>query len=600
MQTMKDSIGRVLRPAPMALRRLCGAALLAGLVAGQAVQATAATPTSERSGTAASSRTDARTDSRTDARTNTRTDPRPSQAAPSAAPAVASVAWRASTPDATLDLAFAEARSRGVPMLLFWGAAWCPPCNRLKATLFRQADFVALTGQLVPIGIDGDAPGAQQLGTRFGVRAYPTLVLLAPDGREITRLPGEVDTPQVLAAVQRALSGGRPVSALWADARAGRALSRNEWRMLAWYPWEVAPPADLPEAQRPALMADLAAAAARPGAAEAEALRRLQWKALVLSNAQQGLAPDRALEQMLAAWLADPAAVRRHADLVLFSGDDLVRRLVGEAAGAQDPKRLRWQGLMDAALRRLQADNSLSRGDRLAALGTRVELARLDERRALQPQRVGAELASEVRRVVAQLDREMQDPHERQAVLPTAAHTLARVGAWSDAEALLQGNLGRVAEPYALMSQLASQARNQNRTDDALRWSAAAFERSRGPATRLQWGAAHLAMRVELAPQDTAGIEQTALRMLDDAARDTGAFHERSERSLQARLQAARDRLCAAQAAGSAERGRCERWWPSTGLAANAALAPAASPEVAPTARPSPAPVAPTAQIPAG
>ena len=154
----------------------------------------------------------------------------PAPAAQATAPAAA-VAWLSAAADADIDRAFAQARAEKKPLLLYWGAKWCPPCNRLKATLFNRADFIDRSKSFVAVHIDGDLPGAQKLGGRFKVRGYPTMILMAPDGTELTRLPGEVDAPQIMAVLQLGLAGGRPVKAVLADARAGKPVSG--WPTLA-------------------------------------------------------------------------------------------------------------------------------------------------------------------------------------------------------------------------------------------------------------------------------------------------------------------------------------------------------------------------------
>ena len=109
----------------------------------------------------------------------------------------------------------------------------------------------------------------------------------------------------------------------------------------------------------------------------------------------------------------------------------------------------------------------------------------------------------------------------------------ADAGLWQDSDALLKASLAKSHSPYYLMSQLGGNARKQGRKDEALRWYEQAFNKSEGPATRLQWGSNYFAALVELAPADAAKIEKTAAQLFSEAAQDKGAFYERSARSLQ-------------------------------------------------------------------
>ena len=147
------------------------------------------------------------------------------------------VAWQPAANNGDIDRAFAQARSESKPVLLYWGAKWCPPCNQLKATLFNRHDFIERSKSLVAVEIDGDLPGAQKLGARFKVSGYPTMVLMRTDGAELMRLPGEADAPQVLQLLEFGLAGGRAAKDVLADARAGKPLPGAEWRMLAFYSW---------------------------------------------------------------------------------------------------------------------------------------------------------------------------------------------------------------------------------------------------------------------------------------------------------------------------------------------------------------------------
>ena len=515
---------------------------------------------------------------------------KPATATPAAAPATtakapkeqaeAGIAWRQAANDAEVDAAFASARSENKPVFVYWGAKWCPPCNQVKATLFNRQDFIERSRAFVPVYVDGDSPGAQKIGARFKVSGYPTMVLFTPQGQEVTRLPGEVEPVRYTQVLTLGMNAARPVSAVLADALAKPAtLSANDWRLLAFYSWDTDHQQLIAKDRLPATL--LALADAAPKGAPDVAMR-LRLKALVTADASKPIRVDAATRAAVIALLGDEARTREQTDMVTNYAAQIVRAMSAKGSA----ERAALVAAFDVALKRLEADAALSRADRMQALFAQVDLARIDVvdveagkpgAKPAPPVVLPAALLADVRAQTARADREITDGYERQAVITAAADVLEHAGLDAESDALLKANLAKSHSPYYLMSGLASNAKKRGDKAEALRWYREAYEKSEGPATRLQWGASYVAALVDLAPADEATIEAATAQLWSEAAAQPDAFYERSARSLQkvgnklqawnkagahraamARLQGKLDTLCAAPTHSASERSTCQ------------------------------------------
>lgn len=405
--------------------------------------------------------------------------------------------WNDGDPDA----AFARAGAEGLPLFLYWGAAWCPPCNRIRATFFERADFAALASSFVALHIDGDSAGAQQLAERFHVRSYPTLIVYRPDGAEITRLPCELDGERFMEILRVALGARRTVAeSLSAALSRERPLSDDEWRLLSFYSWDTDERQVLKSLDFAATLASMTRACTLP-----DAVLRLQWHTLyAAAMSGKGGIDQRAAIKRLEETLADTAAVRAQMDIVTNHAVDLVRFLTI----AQSAARVRLTQAWARALAHLENDPTLNLADQLAALRTRVRMSRLGA--AIE------DLEEHARARVARAAEAANGPAMRHQVINTAAGVLSDAGLLDEAEQLLLEELERSHAPYYFMHNLATIAKKRGDPVSAVRWYERAWDSATGPATRLQWGASYLQGLIDFAPHEAPRIEVFASKMLKE------------------------------------------------------------------------------------
>ena len=85
---------------------------------------------------------------------------------------------------------------------------WCGPCKKLDAVTWKDEAVVKwLTERTVPLKIDAEQEEA--LAGRFKLDAYPSLVFVQPDGKELGRLVGFKEPQPFLSAANDLLAGIR-------------------------------------------------------------------------------------------------------------------------------------------------------------------------------------------------------------------------------------------------------------------------------------------------------------------------------------------------------------------------------------------------------
>jgi thioredoxin-like negative regulator of GroEL len=431
-----------------------------------------------------------------------------------------------------VDAAFAAARTANKPVFLYWGAEWCPPCAQIKSTIFSRREFQERSRLFVPVYLDGDTPSAQKHGERFGVVGYPTMILFKPDGTEITRLPGGVDIERYSTILDVALADARPVSEILAAAGRGDAVTANDWRLLAYYPWGADNGRILPQEQQ---QANFAALARRCPAELPGECARFQFaylgKAAAAATpgkpALDGLARADHRRQLLAL-LPVPSVQTANVDNLLYGSRDVISLL----SDAGTPERAELVRAWGAALAQLGTEaRPLSAPEQLLRLRAEILLTKLvapGEDSPLSPA-----LLEEARQAVAKVDAATSDAYARQAAINAAANLYWEAGLTAEANTLLTAELEKSKTPYYFMLDLAELAEKAGRKQEAVQWLARAYDGAQGPATRFQWGYNYLVGLLEMTPEDVQGIERAGLSVIGELDDEPDAFYQRTRLRLE-------------------------------------------------------------------
>jgi thiol-disulfide isomerase/thioredoxin len=122
------------------------------------------------------------------------------------------ITWR----EGSVEQALNDARDRNTLVLLDVFATWCGPCQKLDAETFNTEVAAAAVRELVTIRVDAEAGEGPAVAERFKAIAFPSVILLRPDGSEVDRIVGFVDAEDFARQIQNFVAGRETYDALLA------------------------------------------------------------------------------------------------------------------------------------------------------------------------------------------------------------------------------------------------------------------------------------------------------------------------------------------------------------------------------------------------
>ena len=424
-----------------------------------------------------------------------------------------SIAWR----EGDVSDALAEAKESARPVLLYWGAVWCPPCNQMKSTLFKDPAFIAQTARVVPVYLDGDSKGAQQWGERFGISGYLTVIILKPDGTEITRISSATMASQLPSLLKVAASRTSSIEKLLDEAEHNTdALGEDDWRILGSFDWRNDPKHFQDQAGAVAVLDKLSAKAPDLALKRRFALLALAVAAKKGDDGKLSLTPaqQQGVEAILPPMLASKDEVLANRQELIYDAPAMVAALPADVRAGLAP-------LLIAAADAIYANPALSLTERVDAANVDLALGKVNGK-------APPALLAKVRDRAAWADRSAKDKMTRQAVIDDAAYLLFDAGDHAGAKRLLTNELTRSDQPYYYMSSLAYFAEQEGDKRGAVEWAKKAYDASQGPATRVQWAINYSLAVLRDTPQDKAAVSASAQAAIDELGKSPDSYYQRT------------------------------------------------------------------------
>lgn len=385
------------------------------------------------------------------------------------------------------------------PILLYWGAEWCPPCNDLKAQVLTHPDFESLTSISERIYIDGDSDHAQIFAERLGVSGYPAILVLGSNGEEKGRITDSLNFEEFKDAfIAAAMNSRDDLHATLSEALEGRA-ERNDWTVLAYTRWEPS----VVKAMTPRNFRHVLMEVAKLVPKELPREKALIFAAASMENIKQlkeKISVDRKTTEEFVEFFvsglerlfSDETALAAARGFISYEYEQSMVFLEKFAPDKVSGIRNRWL----EASEKIGNLSGVSSDAKMWSVYPLVQDYKRNYTKLSQADK--KKLESKVKEHVSRNLITLKTQFERKATVSGASYLLQQVGDFDGAEKLLQAEIPRTDTPWYLYSALSSLERRRERNSKALEYSRKATSSVKGRASKLQWMTDELVLGLKL------------------------------------------------------------------------------------------------------
>jgi TolA-binding protein len=122
----------------------------------------------------------------------------------------AAVRWT----DESYEQILARAKQENKYVFIDFFAVWCGPCKRMDEVTFTDEKVGALLGSMIAADWDAEKEPWSAVAKKYKVSAYPTLLVIGPDGKEVDRHLGFLEPAEFIEVIDGYRNGVGTIAAL--------------------------------------------------------------------------------------------------------------------------------------------------------------------------------------------------------------------------------------------------------------------------------------------------------------------------------------------------------------------------------------------------